>query len=45
MTKCINCKHSITPKQADIGLHFICINTKQIKGLVKANYKCKYGEK
>ena len=43
--KYINCKYSMTPKQADIGLNFICTNSKQIKGFVKASYECKIGEK
>lgn len=45
MTQCIKCKSSMTPRQQHIGLNFICTNPKQEKGLVKANFKCEYGEK
>ena len=43
--RCINCNSAITPKNIEIGLHFICANIKQGKGKVKANYGCKAGEK
>lgn len=44
MVKCYQCNSAITPKKADIGRHYICINPKAInKGKVKMNGKCKHG--
>jgi DNA-directed RNA polymerase subunit M/transcription elongation factor TFIIS len=42
--KCIDCKHSITPKQQDIGIYFICINTKQRKGFKMGRFCEKCGD-
>jgi len=43
--KCINCKCAMTPKRNNIGMNFICTNSEQTKGLVKASFGCEKGSK
>ena len=42
---CIICKYAMTPKVRQIGMNFICTNSEQTKGLVKANFRCEKGSK
>lgn len=44
MIECYKCKYSIIPKQNNLKLNILCINTKQIKGIVKSRFKCEHGE-